>query len=243
MSVELKSAKRLTALKNKIDAVTETPSNTLSESVDNVIAGYGQGGSGGGLDLFPYVRYVDFTADLQEVTKDIALHLERAPAINQMFSQATMINAPKITVYISDICENMSTFLRGNGRQEALKTVEIIGDTKQIKLFNFAFYWRITLETINCEFDFSSATNVDSMLTYCSALKEVRFKRNTLSLSISIAHSPNLSDASIDSIVNGLADLTGQTAQTITFHSTVTAKIMANVEWDSAITSKNWIYE
>jgi hypothetical protein len=42
MSVELESAKRLTALKNKIDTVTETPSNTLSESVDNVIAGYGQ---------------------------------------------------------------------------------------------------------------------------------------------------------------------------------------------------------
>lgn len=44
MSVELESAKRLTALKNKIDAKTETPSNTLSESVDNIIAGYGQGG-------------------------------------------------------------------------------------------------------------------------------------------------------------------------------------------------------
>lgn len=47
MSVELESAKRLTALKNKIDAKTETPSNTLSESVDNIIAGYGQGGTSG----------------------------------------------------------------------------------------------------------------------------------------------------------------------------------------------------
>ena len=44
MSVELESAKRLTALKNRIDAKTEKTSNTLSESIDNVIAGYGQGG-------------------------------------------------------------------------------------------------------------------------------------------------------------------------------------------------------
>ena len=44
MSIKLTSLERLIKLKNKIDAKTEKPSNTLSESVDNVIAGYGQGG-------------------------------------------------------------------------------------------------------------------------------------------------------------------------------------------------------
>lgn len=46
MSVELESARRLTALKNKIDTATSTTSSTLSEAVDNVIAGFGQGGGG-----------------------------------------------------------------------------------------------------------------------------------------------------------------------------------------------------
>lgn len=46
MAVTFESAARLTALKNKIDGVTGAGSSTLSEAVDNALAGYGQGGGG-----------------------------------------------------------------------------------------------------------------------------------------------------------------------------------------------------
>lgn len=47
MAVTFESAARLTALKNKIDGVTGAGSSTLSEAVDNALAGYGSGGEGG----------------------------------------------------------------------------------------------------------------------------------------------------------------------------------------------------
>ena len=211
----------------------------MPEEIRGISSGSGGGEVDNGLDLFPYVRYVDFTAGLQEVTEDITLHLERATSINGMFAQVSIINAPKITVYISDACVNINAFVRGSvGKQEVLKIVKIVGDTKHIKDFSFAFYWRVSLETIDCEFDFSSATNVNSMLTYCYALKDVRFKPNTLSLSISIAHSPLLSAESRQSIVDGLADLTDSTTQTITFHKDVKAKLTDTQI--ATITNKNW---
>lgn len=46
MSVELESAKRLSALKSKADTVTGETSDTLADAVDTLIAGFGQGGGG-----------------------------------------------------------------------------------------------------------------------------------------------------------------------------------------------------
>lgn len=44
MAITLESVQRLTALKNKIDGVTNIASGTLAEAIDNTLAGYGQGG-------------------------------------------------------------------------------------------------------------------------------------------------------------------------------------------------------
>lgn len=51
MSVELESAVRLNALKNKADAVTGETSADLAGAVNALIAGYGSGGDGGGGDI------------------------------------------------------------------------------------------------------------------------------------------------------------------------------------------------
>lgn len=56
--------------------------------------------------------------------------------------------------------------------------------------------------------------------------------------SISFNHSSLLTDASIQSIIDHLKDLTGETAQTLTFHATVGGKLTA--EQKAAITAKNW---
>ena len=56
--------------------------------------------------------------------------------------------------------------------------------------------------------------------------------------SISFSYSSKLSTNSVDRIINCLADLTGQTAQTLTLHATVKAKLTD--EQISTITSKNW---
>ena len=165
------------------------------------------------LDLFPYVNTLNFTNDFQEIREDVKLHLERATGLGNMFDMK-VINTPKMTVYISDKC---TTLYRAFGRAGGdLEVLEIIGDTSKITTFNQMCQSRSNLKQVIGELDFSSATNTTYIFNDCSALEEVRFKANTLSKSTSLGSSPNLSTDSINSILNGLVDLTDGTAQTLT---------------------------
>jgi len=101
------------------------------------------------------------------------------------------------------------------------------------------------LHTILGEIDMSACVNTNSMFSDAYALLEVRFKENTIgsiyndnTKAISFKNSPVLSDASIQSIIDGLADLTGATAQTLTLHATVGAKLTESQK--TAATAKNW---
>ena len=86
--------------------------------------------------------------------------------------------------------------------------------------------------------DFSKVASLLNVFTVCAKLKEVTFLKNNLYKDIQFAQSPLLSDRSIQSIIDGLADLTGGTAQTITLHADVKAKLTESQI--SQITSKNW---
>lgn len=72
----------------------------------------------------------------------------------------------------------------------------------------------------------------------CSSLVHVEFVPSTVKNSISFAQSSALSKASIQSIIDGLVDLTDGTAQTLTLHADVKAKLTESQI--AAITSKNW---
>lgn len=90
---------------------------------------------------------------------------------------------------------------------------------------NFNEFCRTTsrLEEIVGELDFSNATNVNHIFNGASKLREVRFKANTLKISMAyINTSPLLSDASLISIANGLNG--SVTGQSITLHETPKAR-------------------
>ena len=91
------------------------------------------------------------------------------------------------------------------------------------------------LETIQEPLDYSSMTNNASGFEGCIALKNIRFVPETIKLPITIP-SAVLSDESIQSIIDGLA--TVETAQTLTLHSEVGAKLTD--EQLLIIASKNW---
>ena len=60
----------------------------------------------------------------------------------------------------------------------------------------------------------------------------------TVTKSINLSRCEKLTAASIQSIIDYLADLTGQTAQTLTFHATVGGKL--TTEQKTTISAKNW---
>lgn len=68
-------------------------------------------------------------------------------------------------------------------------------------------------------------------------LEEIRFE-GCIGKSLAIKDSSKLSAASVQSIIDCLKDLTGQTQQTLTFHATVGAN-MTDAQ-KAAITAKNW---
>ena len=109
-----------------------------------------------------------------------------------------------------------------------------------IKLTNFTngFSMCSALVTIKGAIDLSGATGVDGCFTGCGSLVDVRFVPGTINLSISFNASSGLSDASIQSIVDGLASLPAGSGQTLTVHKTVAANMTEAQK--TAITTKNW---
>ena len=84
----------------------------------------------------------------------------------------------------------------------------------------------------------SNTKTFNSTFTQCVNLREVRFVENTIKASINFANSNLLSTDTIQSIIDGLADLTGGTVQTLTLHATVGGKLTETQK--ATITSKNW---
>lgn len=76
--------------------------------------------------------------------------------------------------------------------------------------------------------------------TNIPALEEISFS-GVIPVKISFAQSSKLTTESVQSIIDCLADLTGQTTQTLTFHADVKAKLTA--EQTAAIAAKNWTLE
>lgn len=82
--------------------------------------------------------------------------------------------------------------------------------------------------------DFSNAFN------QCTSLTTISGGIVGISQSISFQHCPLTADSAMV-IINGLADLTGQTGKTLTLSSTTkTALTAAGIDYDTIATAKNW---
>ena len=118
------------------------------------------------------------------------------------------------------------------------KLISVKGlNTQSAKNTNFLFTNCYVLTDVNT-LDLSNATYIASMFLACKKLTNISFVKSSIKISISFKESSLLSNESIQSIIDGLADLTGKTAQTITFHSDVKNKLTE--EQIASVTLKNW---
>ena len=127
----------------------------------------------------------------------------------------------------------ISEFLRNN--QYVKRMVGI--NTAKINQMLRAFLNSV-IEEIERPFDLSSIINVNNISSafhQAFYLREVRFVPETIKFGM-VFSSSVLSDGSIQSIIDGLA--TVETAQTLTLHTDVKAKLTD--EQLATITSKNW---
>lgn len=198
------------------------------------------GGGGGAVDYTKYAKTLTFDPSFAEVTENVYLDLSKVTTITNLL-WGSSINCEKIAIKVSGLCTGMNgTFRSGStGITTILKEVELLGDTSGITTYQRAFYAQYNLEKIIGEIDFSNATNIVETFYNCQKLTDFTPKAGTIKVSISFSNSPNLTEETIQAIVDGFADMTGQTAPVLTVHPTVKAKIVANVTWLNTLTSKN----
>lgn len=121
---------------------------------------------------------------------------------------------------------------------DKLKTVSF---SPKFKLSNatLLFNGRISLEEVIGELDFSgiTAVNVQSnSFNGCTSLAEIRFTKESIKYNLSFTQSSQLSDESIQSILDGLANVS--TTQTLSLNSGVYAKLTE--EQKQSATDKGW---
>lgn len=141
------------------------------------------------------------------------------------------INVENIDWYINtDICTVALGFLASMVRLKSMVGVNTASMTNVSNLFLDNFL----LETIQEPLNFQGVINNNKAFDKCYKLKDIKFVKETIKLSLSLAWSPLLSAESTQSIIDGLA--TVETAQTLTLHK----NIVLTDEQKATINAKGW---
>jgi surface protein len=121
----------------------------------------------------------------------------------------------------------------------ALTTLDLGNfDTSAVTDMSYMFNNCAALTTLDLgNFDTSAVTSMSNMFNNCVALTTITGVISGIKISLSFSSSP-LSRESALVIINGLADLTGETAQTLTLSSTT--KVLLTDADKLIATNKNW---
>ena len=110
-------------------------------------------------------------------------------------------------------------------------------DTSGCQQFNGAYLNDKNLKSIHL-IDGSNIKSFSSAFSNCPNLVDIRFVKGSIHATIAFYQSQMLSAESVQSIIDGLADLTGQASQTLSLHALVKENLTD--EQIAQITSKNW---
>ena len=109
-------------------------------------------------------------------------------------------------------------------------------DVVKISKADYMFYNCLSLERIYGKLDFSLCAVINLAFNNCVALIDFDIVPNSICVNFNVNHSSKLSDKTIQSIVDGLAEVS--TAQTLTLNSVVGKKLTDAQK--ATITAKNW---
>lgn len=181
--------------------------------------------------------------------------LEYASQLYQAFQSAVFPDGYELTVDIPNISNLYRAFygtkgiekliLKGNVNNNQLNCLGLFQNSNIVEVDFTEFYMLPTsiynfcngvsdLVSLNGIIDMSQCTSVTNAFPDSAKFKEVRFKENTINISISFAYCSGLSSDSVQSIINGLETVT--TAQTLTLNKA----IVLTDEQKATIQGKGW---
>lgn len=243
-----------TAIESKGVTVGDGTIDTYAEKINEISVGgsgdYEQGYEDGKNSVIPLERY---TTGIQFISlnifgvSDLVLNLDSATTLNQIFYVDDVKNKNTTVEHITINCPNLITsmgnafYTTSTGIDEKLKHITLNVNTQKSTTWLRAFSNLYALETIDgMPLNFSSATSSSALNGFANtkSLVDFRVVEQSIKFSFSWVTCLNLSTDTIQSIIDGLADLTGGTAQTLTLHATVGGKLTD--EQKATITAKNW---
>lgn len=211
--------------------------NGMADAVRGIESG------GSGFELANYLTTFSraFVATVFPSDTEINLYLTQIKGVDVDSSTVNMM------YFISDAKGLKSVKIKTLDNGRSVNTFAMFQNCKDLVLADFSEF---KYEILNAGNMFYECQNLETVLgelkiietnthifSNVKKLKEVRLAREMLRTSILFNGASLLSDASIQSIIDGLA--TVETSQTLTFHKDVKAKLTD--EQKTQITSKNWI--
>ena len=247
MSISTEIQRIMTA-KADIKAAIEEKGVTVGDgTIDTYAEKIGEiSGGGSGEDYLHYAQTVQYIRRDLIDQKEITVNLNTANTLQNLFrfdgfSEAANKKVEHITVNCPNAVTSVgSVFHATSPNDTVLKRITFNVNTSKATFVTNMFRGCEALDTIDgTPLDFSSMVDTQiNFLNLCTSLVDIRFVPNTIPVAISFTSTQKLSAESIQSIIDGLADLTGGTAQTLTLHATVGGKLTD--EQKATITAKNW---
>ena len=200
-------------------------------------------------NIFDYVSSLDSTfcnaESIDDAHKDIVVRFGKHTTTPPKSFYMAFAYSDFRSVTIIHEGVNASSGISGDTMFRSCKAerIDISGMTHiPIQTFSYFFAYTTNLKEIVGEIDFSFASGskaLQSTFINAPSLEEVRFKPESLRFSVSFTQSYLLSDDSINSIIEGLADVTGNSQLTVSFPSSIVKKLTQ--EQLDIISSKNWV--
>ena len=188
----------------------------LKQDFDDVYAAGKAAGGGSGEDYLQYAKAVQFNSLNDFGKAEVELNLNKCTTLLNLCAITSAENRNNTVEHLTINCDNptlMNSMLNCGYavRDLMLKRLTLNINTSNVTNFSNAFNCLFALDEIDgTPFDLSSATNITNMFNYNNALKEVRFVEKTIPISINFAYAPSISAETIQSIIDGLADLTSR---------------------------------
>lgn len=222
---------------------------TIAENTPKV---YNKGYENGKNSVFPIDRYASmlrFNTFNVFGTRDVVLNLDNILHLNSLIA-ITATSAEEIAAYTNNTVEHLTINAINQPKQasDMLKCEDLCADKKlkrvtlnfdtQFSSISGMFYNMQALEVIDgTPLDFSKITYSATPFHNLYMLKEVRLK-GVINFNLDMPQCPCLSNESIQSIIDCLADLTGSKAKRLDFHADIVKKLTD--EQLTQISNKNW---
>ena len=199
------------------------------------------------VDLGKYAKTITFSSLNVFGKEDVELTLDNITTLASLFDVRTSANKNTTVKHLTINSNRQPTSLLqmiysigSSSDDEVLERLTLNFDTSKCVSFKDCLCGKQGLKIIDGE-PLNFSANTQSSITFlarCAVLRDFNVVKESIKHNFGIASCSLLSAETIQSIIDGLADLTGQTTQALDFHSDIVAKLTE--EQISQITNKNW---